>query len=48
MLSLSLIIYLTALPDVMRYKNPTPNPLLASDEGAKMYLIRAETAVRLC
>jgi len=35
----------TALPDVMRYKNPTPNPLPASDEGAKMYLIRAETAV---
>jgi hypothetical protein len=33
----------TALPDVMRYKNP--NPLPASDEGAKMYLIRAETAV---
>jgi hypothetical protein len=29
----------------MRYKNPTPNPLIASDEGAKMYLIRAETAV---
>jgi hypothetical protein len=29
----------------MRYKNPTPNPLPASDEGAKMYLIRAETAV---
>jgi mRNA interferase HigB len=24
----------TALPDVMRYKNPTPNPLPASDEGA--------------
>jgi hypothetical protein len=36
----------TALPDVMRYKNPTPNPLPASDEGAKMYLIRAETAVK--
>jgi hypothetical protein len=35
----------TALPCVMRYKNPTPNPLPASDEGAKMYLIRAETAV---
>jgi hypothetical protein len=35
----------TALPGVMRYKNPTPNPLPASDEGAKMYLIRAETAV---
>ncbi len=35
----------TALPDVMRYKNPTPNPLRASDEGAKMYLIRAEPAV---
>jgi hypothetical protein len=30
----------------MRYKNPTPNPLPASDEGVKMYLIRAETAVR--
>jgi hypothetical protein len=29
----------------MRYKNPTPNPLPASDKGAKMYLIRAETAV---
>jgi hypothetical protein len=29
----------------MRYKNPTPNPLPASDEGAKMYLTRAETAV---
>jgi hypothetical protein len=27
----------------MRYKNPTPLP--ASDEGAKMYLIKAETAV---
>jgi hypothetical protein len=36
----------TALPDVMRYKNPTPNPLPASKEGAKMYLIRAETAVK--
>jgi GDPmannose 4,6-dehydratase len=36
---------LTALPGVMRYKNPTPNPLPASNEGAKMYLIRAETAV---
>jgi len=35
----------TALPSVMRYKNPTPNPLPASDEGAKMYLIRVETAV---
>ncbi|MFN6003134.1 MAG: hypothetical protein ACK471_17375, partial [Dolichospermum sp.] len=23
-----------ALPDVMRYKNPTPNPLPASEEGA--------------
>ena len=31
----------------MRYKNPTPNPLPASDEGAKMYLIGAETAVSL-
>jgi hypothetical protein len=30
----------------MRYKNPTPNPLPASDEGAKMYLIKAETAVK--
>jgi hypothetical protein len=29
----------------MRYKNPTPNPLIACDEGAKMYLTRAETAV---
>ena len=51
----------TALPDVMRYKNPTPNPLQyqklilffpplrgdlgGCDEGAKMHLIRAETAV---
>ncbi|WP_177176108.1 hypothetical protein [Trichormus sp. NMC-1] len=34
-----------AFPDVIRYKNPTPNPLPASDEGAKMYFIRAETAV---
>ncbi|MDB9467247.1 hypothetical protein PN491_11725 [Dolichospermum circinale CS-539/09] len=25
---------LTALPDVMRYNNPTPNPLPASEEGA--------------
>jgi hypothetical protein len=31
----------------MRYKNPTPNPLPASDEGAKMYLIKAETAVSI-
>ena len=31
----------------MRYKNPTPNPLPASDEGAKMYLIKSETAVDL-
>jgi hypothetical protein len=31
----------------MRYKNPTPNPLIACGEGAKMYLIRAETAVNL-
>jgi hypothetical protein len=30
---------------VMRYKNPTPNPIPASDEGAKMYLIKAKTAV---
>jgi hypothetical protein len=37
--------FITALPGVMRYKNPTPNPLPASEEGAKMYLIRAETAV---
>jgi hypothetical protein len=29
----------------MRYMNPTPNPLPASGEGAKMYLIRAQTAV---
>jgi hypothetical protein len=29
----------------MRYKNPTPNPLIACGEGAKMYLIRAKTAV---
>ncbi|KHG39141.1 hypothetical protein OA07_25485 [Aphanizomenon flos-aquae 2012/KM1/D3] len=29
-----------------RNKNPTPNPLPASDEGAKMYLIRLEIAVR--
>jgi hypothetical protein len=40
------LIEFTALPGVMRYKNPTPNPLPASDEGAKMYLIGAETAVR--
>jgi len=26
----------------MRYKKPTPNPLIATDEGAKMYLIKAE------
>jgi hypothetical protein len=32
----------------MRYKNPTPNPLIACGEGAKMYLIRAETAVTKC
>jgi hypothetical protein len=32
----------TALSDVMRYKNPTPNPLPASDEGAMMYLIIKE------
>ena len=38
-------IYITAIPGVMRYNNPTPNPLIACDEGAKMYLIRAETAV---
>jgi hypothetical protein len=25
----------TALPNVMRYKNPTPNPLPASDKGAE-------------
>jgi hypothetical protein len=24
----------TALPDVMMYNNPTPNPLPASEEGA--------------
>jgi hypothetical protein len=30
----------------MRYKNPTPNPLAASDERAKMYLIKAKTVVR--
>ncbi len=35
----------TALPSVMRYKNPTPNPLPASDEGAMMYLITKESAV---
>jgi hypothetical protein len=29
----------------MRYKNPNPNPLIACGEGAKMYLIKAETAV---
>jgi hypothetical protein len=29
----------------MRYKNPTAHPLPASDEGAKMYFIKAETAV---
>jgi hypothetical protein len=31
----------------MRYKNPTPNPLPASDEGAKMYFITAVSAVAL-
>jgi hypothetical protein len=31
----------------MRYKNPSPNPLPASDEGAKMYLIQLKTAVYL-
>ncbi|MBD2608824.1 hypothetical protein H6G81_30975 [Scytonema hofmannii FACHB-248] len=36
---------ITALPGVMRYKNPTPNPLPASDEGAIMYLITKESAV---
>ena len=38
----------TALPGVMRYKNPTPNPspqAMRGNKGAKMYLIRAETAV---
>jgi len=30
---------ITALPDVMRYKNPTPNPLPASEEGAIMYFM---------
>jgi hypothetical protein len=32
----------------MRYKNPTPNPspqAMRGNKGAKMYLIRAETAV---
>jgi hypothetical protein len=29
----------TALPGVMRYKKPTPNPHLASNEGAMMYII---------
>jgi hypothetical protein len=29
----------------MRYKNPTPNPLPASDEGAMMYFIIKECAV---
>jgi hypothetical protein len=28
----------------MRYKNPTPNPLIACGEGAKMYIIKTETA----
>jgi hypothetical protein len=31
----------------MKYKNPTPNPLRASDEGAKMYLIRAVSDVSI-
>jgi hypothetical protein len=30
---------------MMRYKNPTHNPLPASKEGAKMYLISLGTAV---
>ena len=30
---------------VMRYNNPTPNPLPASDEGAMMYLIYLQSAV---
>jgi hypothetical protein len=29
----------------MRYDNPTPNPLPASNEGAMMYLITKESAV---
>lgn len=35
----------TALPNVMRYKNPTPKPSPQTIRGLKMYLIRAETAV---
>ena len=35
----------TALPNVMRYKNPTPKPSPQVIRGLKMYLIRAETAV---
>ena len=37
----------TALPNVMRYKNPTPKPSPQTIRGLKMYLIRAETAVNL-
>jgi hypothetical protein len=29
----------------MRYKNPSPNPLPASDEGAILYFITKESAV---
>jgi hypothetical protein len=29
----------------MRYKNPTPNPLPASEEGAMMYFIQVHTAI---
>jgi len=42
------VIAITAFPSVMRYKNPTPNPLPASDEGAMMYLITKESAVSRC
>ncbi|MFN6096084.1 MAG: hypothetical protein ACK468_00265, partial [Dolichospermum sp.] len=33
------------LPNVMRYKNPTPNPSPQARRGLKMSLIRAETPV---
>jgi hypothetical protein len=43
-----IIVAFTALPGVgvMRYKNTTPNPLIACGEGAKMYLIYLQYAIR--
>jgi hypothetical protein len=29
----------------VKYKNPTPNPLPASDEGTKMYLIQVHSVI---